>query len=121
MDDAAAIAETVRTYVEGMCQADTAKLRRAMHEKACSIGHFEGGLEWDDRAAFIAAVQDAVESPDPAPWFEIRSTQVIGDTALVLVEDIWLGMRFSDWLTLLRRDGHWVIVSKLFYLHGTTG
>lgn len=38
------IAEVVRTYIDGMCQNDPAKLRAAMHEKACSIGHFGGGL-----------------------------------------------------------------------------
>ena len=52
MTDAAPYAEiavVVRTYVEGMCQNDPAKLRTAMHERACSIGHFDGGLEWDGR------------------------------------------------------------------------
>jgi len=30
----AEIAEVVRTYVEGMCQNDPGKLRKAMHERA---------------------------------------------------------------------------------------
>ncbi|MCP3970130.1 MAG: nuclear transport factor 2 family protein [Rhodobacteraceae bacterium] len=110
------IRRTVQTYVEGMCQGDREKLRAAMHPKACCIGHFEGGLEWDDREAFIAGVMDEVETPDPAPWYRINSLAVTGDMASVAVEDIWLGMHFDDLLTLLNHDGRWVIVSKVFYL-----
>jgi hypothetical protein len=112
------IAKVVGTYVEGMCQSDPVKLRRSMHEKACSIGHFAGSLEWDNREAFIAAVATAVKSPDPEPWFEIRAIGVTGDVATVEVEDIWLGDRFTDMLTLLHHEGRWVIVSKVFLHRG---
>ncbi len=111
-----AISETVKTYIEGMCQNDPAKLREAMHENSCCIGHFDGGLEWDNREAFIKGVADAVETPDPSPWFEIKSISVTGDVATIHVEDIWLGMHFDDHLTLLYKEGRWAIVSKVFYL-----
>ncbi len=120
-NDYSAIAEVVGEYVAGMCLADANKLRSAMHERSCCIGHFDGGLEWDDREAFIAGVIDAVKTPDPDPWFKINAMSVIGDMATVQVEDIWLGMHFDDTLTLLRHDESWVIVSKVFYLRDTTG
>ena len=56
-----AIAEVVRTYVEAMCASDEARLAEAWHERTCSIGHFDGKLEWDDRATFAAAVRAAVK------------------------------------------------------------
>jgi len=110
------IADTVTTYVEGMCQNDPAKLRRAMHEKACSIGHFDGGLEWDGREAFIAVVAASVTTPDPAPWHRINAISVNGDVATVQVEDIFLGQHYDDTLTLLHHNGRWVIVAKVFFL-----
>ncbi|WP_050930354.1 nuclear transport factor 2 family protein [Aestuariivita boseongensis] len=110
------ISEVVAKYVRGMCGANADLLREAMHEKACCIGHFDGGLEWDHREAFIAGTLKAVETPDPDPWFQINSMTIIGDMATVQVEDIWLGMHFDDTLTLLLHEGQWVIVSKLFYL-----
>ncbi|MEO8242572.1 MAG: nuclear transport factor 2 family protein [bacterium] len=119
MTDAATYAEiaaTVRTYVEGMCENDAAKLKAAMHERMSCIGHFDGGLEWDDRASFIASVAAVVEVPDPAPWYQINAISVMGDVAMVQVEDIWLDMHFDDSLTLLKQDGRWVIVAKVFYL-----
>ena len=117
---AAEITETVHAYVEGMCQNDAGKLRRAMHEKACSIGHFEDGLEWESREGFIASVNASVKTPDPSPWYVINSISVVGDTATVQVEDIWLGMHFDDVLTLLLHEGRWVIVSKVFF-HRSAG
>ncbi len=112
----AEISEVVRIYVEGMCQNDPAKLRAAMHEKSSCIGHYECGLEWDTRDAFIAAVDKAVVAPDPSPWHAISAISVVGDVAVVQLEDIWLGMHFDDTLTLLRHDGRWIIVSKVFFL-----
>ena len=95
------------------------KLRDAMHEKSCIIGHYEGGLEWDTRDAFIAVVDKAVETPDPAPWHAIDAISVVGDVAVVQVQDIWLGVHYDDTLTLLKHDARWVIVSKVFYLRPT--
>ncbi|MCP5075815.1 MAG: nuclear transport factor 2 family protein [Rhodobacteraceae bacterium] len=118
--DHGAIAAVIGEYVAGMCLADSGKLRAVMHEKACCIGHFDGGLEWDDREAFIAGVIDAVETPDSDPWFKINAILVIGDMATVQVEDIWLGMHFDDTLTLLYHDERWVIVSKVFHLRDPT-
>ncbi|AXI54502.1 hypothetical protein C1J05_08355 [Sulfitobacter sp. JL08] len=112
----AEIADVVKTYVEGMCENDPAKLRRAMHERMCCIGHFQGGLEWDSRDAFIAGVDKAVDAPDPAPWYAINTISVFGDVAMVQVENIWLGDHYDDTLTLLHHAGRWVIVSKVFYL-----
>ena len=112
----AEIAEVVRTYVEGMCQNDPAKLRAAMHERACSIGHFDDGLEWDGREGFIAVVDQSVKVPDPAPWFRINAISLAGDVATVQVEDIFLGQHYDDTLTLLHHEGRWMIVAKVFYL-----
>ena len=112
----AEIAEVIRTYVEGMCQNDPAKLRSAMHERACSIGHYDGGLEWDGREGFIAVVGQSVTEPDPAPWFRINALCVAGDVATVQVEDVFLGQHYDDTLTLLHHEGRWMIVAKVFYL-----
>jgi len=112
----AAISDVVKTYVNGMCLNDPAKLRDAMHEKSCCIGHYEGGLEWDSREAFIAAVDAAVDTPDPAPWHAVNAISIAGDVATVQVENIWLGMHYDDTLTLLRHDDRWVIVAKVFFL-----
>ena len=110
------ISDVVKTYVHGMCQNDPAQLTAAMHPDMACIGHFDGGLEWINRDAFIATVAAEVETPDPAPWYRINTVSVAGDVAMVQVENIWLGMHYDDTLSLLHHDGRWVIVSKVFYL-----
>lgn len=112
----AAIEAVVSAYIEGMTRGDAALLRRAFHPKAEIIGHFEGGVEWDDLDAFIAVCEKAAKTGSDTAFFRIGSISVTGDTAIVQVEDDWEGMRFDDTLTLLQHDGRWQIVSKLFYL-----
>lgn len=113
-----AIAAVIADYVEGMVLADEAKLRRAFHPRACSIGHFAGALEWDGLDAFVAVVLASRDPAAPAPRWKILSTEVTGDTALVKVEDDFIGDRFIDTLTLLHHEGRWQIVAKVFWVAG---
>lgn len=109
------IESVVADYMAGMTRGDGDLLRRAFYPRAHCIGHFQGGLEWDDLETFIkVCAEAAVDGPETAYWC-IRSMSVTGDTAVVLLEDDWAGMRFDDTLTLLHHDGRWQIVSKLFY------
>jgi hypothetical protein len=111
----AAIAEVVRDYVEGLVQCDAAKLRRAMHERACEIGHFDGELLWQDRETMIAMMEKMAAEPDLNPDWRIHSISIDGDVAIVRVEDDWVGSNYLDVITLLHHDGGWMIVSKVFH------
>ncbi|WP_282957009.1 nuclear transport factor 2 family protein [Sulfitobacter guttiformis] len=95
---------------------DPVKFCDAMHEKSCCIGHYEGGLERDSRDAFISAVNEAVDTPDPAPWHAVNANSIVGDVGMVQVENIRLCMHSNDTLTLLRHENRWIIVSKVFFL-----
>ncbi|MFN3845353.1 MAG: nuclear transport factor 2 family protein [Paracoccaceae bacterium] len=81
-----------------------------------SIGHLEDWLEWETREDFITTIAASVMVPDPSPWYVINAISVVGDVARVRVEDIWLGAHYDDTLTLLRYEGRWQIVSKVFFL-----
>ena len=111
-----AITDTVRTYVEGLVEGDADKLRQVMHENACEIGHYQGELLWQDREAMIAMIEEEAADPDFDPDWQIETISLDGDVACVRVEDIWLGTRFLDTLTLLRIEGDWQIVSKVFHI-----
>lgn len=112
------IETAVRDYLDGMVYGDEAKLRRAFHPDARVIGHFGGTLEWSSVDEFAAACVAADTPPPGTDYFwRIRSLEIEGDTAFVDVIDDYLGIRFTDWLSLLHHDGRWVIVNKLFYAH----
>jgi hypothetical protein len=114
-EDFVAIAETVQTYVEGMCGADEKKLRAAFHPKASIIGYLGGEFEWDSLDEFIEAVKSVVDTPDPNPKWTLQSVDIVGDTAVARAETSVAGMSFTDTLSLLRLEGNWVIVAKTYF------
>lgn len=118
MSDQQAVQSVVHLYVDGMTFAHEGALRKAFHPRACIVGNFDGAVEWLSLDEFIAAV--AGEGPAPAgtqPLIQIEALDVTGDVATVKVVDEFAGMRFSDHLSLLKTDGRWMIVNKLYYLH----
>lgn len=118
-DEFAPILAVARDYLDGMMYADEAKLRRAFHPKCLIVGHFRGRLEYDPLDAFIDACKKEGAIPAGKPYFaEIVSIDVTGDTAVVKLIDDYLGARFTDYLTIVKTEGRWVIVNKAFYVHG---
>ena len=114
----APIAAVARDYFDGMMYADEAKLRRAFHPKCLIVGHFRGRLEYDPLDAFIDACKREGSIPSGTPYFaEIVSIDVTGDTAMIKVIDDYLGSRFTDYLTMVKTEGRWLIVNKVFYVH----
>ena len=113
-----ALHSVARDYLDGMIYADEAKLRRAFHPKCLVVGHFRGKLEYDPLDAFIAACKTEGSLPPGTPYFaEIVSIDIAGDTAVVKLIDDYLGVRFTDYLTMVMTEGRWVIVNKAFYVH----
>jgi hypothetical protein len=116
--DRSAILAVVQDYLDGMVFADAEKLSRALHPRFFCIGNFQGGLEWDSREAFIAGViANAAPPADGTYYSEVLSVDVTADTAVVKVMDDYLGMRFTDTLSLLKLERGWVVVNKLFHHH----
>jgi hypothetical protein len=113
-----ALRAVTRDYLDGMMYADEAKLRRAFHPKCLVVGHFRGRLEYDPLDAFIESVKNEGALPVGTPYFaEIVSIDIAGDTAVVKLIDDYLGIRFTDYLTMIMTEGRWVIVNKAFYVH----
>ena len=51
--------------------------------------------------------------------YEIHTVDIEGTVATARLEtDNWHGHRFTDLFTLLRLDGEWKIISKVFHVHG---
>lgn len=109
----AAITDVVNTYVTAMTAGNRAELERVFFEDASEVGHYEGNLLWNSRDAFIRMCEDEAGNSSKASW-EIRNLSVHGDIAVAHVEDDWAGMRFDDILTMLKHEGAWRIVSKVY-------
>jgi hypothetical protein len=117
--DIEAVAETVRTYYDGMVAGDEAKLTRAFHGRACIVGNEQGELYWATLDEFIADCRNAVAQAGPHEW-RIDGVSFEGDTALVRLGGQYAGVWYSDDLSMLRIDDAWRIVHKTFYPHPAT-
>ena len=115
-DDIRRIETLMQTYIEGDRTGSVDTLRPIFHELATICGYvgpdlFAGPIEmFYDWHAENGPAADLVAG-------DIR-IDVEGSAASVRVElDNWNGHRFSDFFTLVKVDGTWQILSKVFYLH----
>lgn len=108
----------VRNYVEGMVFADETLLRQAFHPSCRIIGHYHKELEWLSLDDFISAIKsEGPAAKDTKPFWDVISVDVTGDAAAVKLLDDYIGMRFTDYLSLLKIDHQWRIINKLYYYH----
>ncbi|MCM5678923.1 nuclear transport factor 2 family protein [Schlegelella sp. S2-27] len=105
-------------YFEGLYRSDTRLLRRAFHPRAIYACATDAALLRLDMDEYFGIV-DRRASPasrGDARADRILSIDFIGPvTALARVECEILPKRFSDVLTLIRVDGRWQIIAKVFH------
>lgn len=116
-NDYAAIAATLQHYLNGARSGKGDDMKPAFHEGATIYGY----LGPDFIGSPIQALFDWVDENPAATEVEsnIASIDIAGTVATVRLElKNWAGHRFTDMFTMLKSDGQWKIISKVFYLHG---
>lgn len=111
-----AIEKIVRTYIEGGRIGKSADMKPAFHANATIHGY----LGPDLFGGPIQLLFDWIDSNEPATELThtVASIDVYETIATARVEcHNWGGHRFTDMFTLLKIDGEWKIISKVFYLH----
>ena len=111
------ITETVQRYFDGMYHRDLGLLRKAFHPEAHLFGHLQGKfvrISLDQWLAMVESRPVPAEAGEPYDM-KIVATDVTGAVASVKVADLYRGLRFTDYLTLAKDDGGWVIVNKAFH------
>lgn len=115
-DDIRQIQALVETYIEGGRSGNNETLRPIFHDMATICGYVGPDLF----AGPIEMFYDWHADNGPAAGLEVLDTRidVEGSAASVRIElDDWTGHRFTDFFTLVKVDGCWQILSKVFYLH----
>ena len=111
-----AIADTVQHYINGGKTGKTDEMKLAFHKDATIFGYIGADLF----AGPIQRLFDWNDQNGAAPELEGRITSIeIAETvATVRLElENWSGHRFTDMFTLLKGDGEWKIMNKVFHLH----
>jgi hypothetical protein len=114
-----AIAKTVQHYIDGAKSGRGADMKPAFHQDATIFGYVGADL-------FAGPIQQLFDWNDqngPATGLQARiaSIDIIDTIAAVRLElDNWTGHRFTDLFTLLKVNGEWKIMNKVFHLHLVT-
>src|SRR6185295_18513117 len=111
-----AITRTVETYINGGKSGRGSDMKPAFHPDATIFGYSGADLF----AGPIQQLFDWVDQNGPATDLQGRivSIDIIETIATVRLElDNWIGRKFTDLFTLLKVDGEWRIMNKVFHLH----
>ncbi len=117
--DHEAIVQTLNYYLDGGTNNDFATLKKAFHESATmqfidgegnhqsvnAIAFFEGGMK---------------PGPKQDRQTRITSIEVNGNAASARLEIDYPTFRFVDFMNLLKIDGEWKVVSKIFFRENRT-
>ena len=116
-DETKSIETVLEHYINGAKTGRGDDMRDAFHKDATIFGYvgedlFAGPIEllfsWNDE-----------NGPATELLYEIDHVDIEGTVATARLEtNNWHGRRFTDLFTLLRTDGEWKIISKVFHIHG---
>jgi hypothetical protein len=114
----AAVVAVLETYLDGLYQSDTARLRRALHPQAiyvCATGEELVHLTMDAYLPIVDRRQSPASRSEPRRDV-IVSIEFAGPKTAVARVNCAVGEKyFTDLLTLIHRDGRWQIIAKVFH------
>jgi hypothetical protein len=116
-DERNAIEQTVRTYLDGLYEGDADKLASVFHETSALTYEQDGKLIVLPRDQWLKAVR---ERPAPQAKGLPRDDAILAvdqagpTTAFVKVKCQIPPRFFTDYLSLLKVDGRWVVAQKVF-------
>ncbi len=111
-----AIAKTLQHYIDGARSGKCDEMKPAFHNDATIYGYAGADLFGGP----IEQLFDWSDQSDPATGLQARiaGIDLAKTVATVRLELTNLnGARYTDMFTLLKVDGDWKIISKVFHLH----
>jgi hypothetical protein len=114
--DEAAIRQTVQYYFDGGKNRDSLTLRKAFHPEARMLFAREGKLVVVPIGEYITRVGSESLKPGEVDSTErkVVSVDVVGDAAVAKLELKRPNAVLIDYMSLLKVDGRWLIVNKIF-------
>ena len=114
--DEAAIRQTVQYYFDGGKNRDSLTLRKAFHPDARMLFARDGKLVVVPIGEYIARVGSEPLKPGEVDSTErkVVSVDVVGDAAVAKLALKRPNAHLTDYMSLLKVDGRWLIVNKIF-------
>ena len=114
----AAIVDVLNKYNEGGAKAQSALMKPAFNEKATMFGvDADNKLVGGDIKGLYEIIDTAFK-PSPKAKAVIARIDIVGTAASARVDtDNISGFHFTDFFNLLKVEGKWTIVSKIYHTH----
>lgn len=110
------IADLVERYAAAARRGNSAEIADCFLIDARIRGRLDGAIVDRSAAEFLAFIDES--GPSPGLEIDVVSLSAAGSAAAVqLACRNWLGVTYSDFLSLVRRDGGWRIAGKVFHAH----
>jgi 4-oxalocrotonate tautomerase len=112
------VGQVLGEYFDGLHHSDTVRLRRVFHPQAHYFCATDGTLMHLDMEAYFPVVD---RRPSPASLGHARTDRILSIefagpvTAFARLECSIPPKFFTDLLTLVKLEGRWQIVSKVFH------
>lgn len=114
VSDYEAVVSVVTKYTEGCKKGDTVLMREAFDKGAVMYGYLNGQL-YDGSIDNLYGAVDALGGDEAAKTrIDVLEIQGTAATVRVTLED-WHQVAFTDFHSLLKIDGQWKIVAKVFH------
>lgn len=110
--DYSQVEQTLRYYLDGGTNNDFETLKKAFHENATM--KFVGA-EYKEVNALDFFEKGIKPGPAQNRKTRITSIDIMGNAASARLEAEYPTFTFIDYMSLLKIDGEWKIVSKIFY------
>ncbi|WP_237885577.1 nuclear transport factor 2 family protein [Pseudomonas sp. PGPR40] len=112
-----AIVDVLNQYNEGGAKADSALMKPAFNEQATLFG-VDGDKLVGGAIQNLYDIIDNAFRPSPQAKAAIVRIDIVGTAASARVDtDNVSGFRFTDFFNLLKVEGKWTIVSKIYHTH----
>ncbi|RWN01199.1 MAG: nuclear transport factor 2 family protein [Mesorhizobium sp.] len=112
-----AIVEVLNKYNEGGAKADSSIMRPAFSKHATMFGIENSKLEGGPIEGLFKTIDSAFR-PSPGAKAAVVRIDIVGTVANARVDtDNISGFRFTDFFNLVKVDGQWTVVNKIYHAH----
>lgn len=114
--DIAGARVAVEHYLAGHATGSPAEFTAAFHPKAMLYWNRDGQFAERTSAEYIAGATGKPAADEAQRKRRIESLDVTGDAGMAKVVLEYPAVTFTDYLSLLRIDGEWKIINKIFHV-----
>lgn len=113
-----AILEVLAKYNEGGSKADSRIMKPAFNDKATIFGVDGDGKLVGGPIQNLFSIIDNDFKPSPNAKVAVVRIDIVGTAASARIDtDDISGYRFTDFFNMLKVDGKWTVVSKIYHTH----